>query len=43
MSVFEYVFTFLTLVLGLGLARNLTAIAELEFAGKRSQDFSDLV
>ena len=27
MSVFEYVFAFLTLVLGLGLARNLTAIA----------------
>ena len=43
MSVFEYILAFLTLVLGLGLARNLTAIAELEFTKRRAQDLSDLV
>ena len=43
MSAFEYVFTFLTLVLGLGLTKNLTAISELKFSEKRKQNLLDLV
>ena len=42
MSVFEYVLIFLTLVLGLGVTRNLTAIAELDFSTNRREAFLDL-
>lgn len=43
MSTFEYVLAFVTLVLGLGLTKNLTAISELEFSARRALDLSDLV
>ena len=42
MTVFEYVLTFLTVVLGLGLTRNLTAIAEMRFRENREQNLLDI-
>jgi len=42
MSVFEYILTFITLVIGLGLTRNLNAIAALGFQEHRRQEIVDL-